>query len=191
MGRILIGILLTVALVAGSPYAALAIGSIMGTSTVTFTDYDGSQQTLTSGRNAPQPDWLPEMPGAYILSGARWAPSVRALDGGGGDRLTHADVANIRSFYKRELEQRGFKVEDKGLGTLDPSSAAVLGIAGTLTAERADTGHEVNIHIRTKSGLILRPRTVQIQWTQLSAEQKAAREALRQRNSPVSGTHPQ
>ncbi len=184
MGRILIGLLLAIAVVAGSPYAALAIGSIMGTSTVTFTDYDGSQQTLTSGRDAPQPDWLPEMPGAYILSGARWAPSVRALDGGGGDRLTHADVAKIRSFYKRELEQRGFIVEDKGLGVLDPGSAAFLGIAGTLRAERGETGHEVTIHIRTQSGLILRPRTLQIQWTQLSPEQKAARDILRNRNDP-------
>jgi len=191
MGRILFGLLVAIALVAGSPYAALAIGSIMGTSTVTFTDYDGSQQTLTSGRHAPQPDWLPEMPGSYVLSGARWAPSVRALDGGGGDRLTHADVTEIRSFYKRELEQRGFIVEDEGLGMLDPNSAAVLGIAVTLSAERADTGHEVNIHIRTQSGLILRPRTVQIQWTQLSAEQKATREALRHRNSSGGGTHPQ
>lgn len=142
MGRILIGTLLAIALVAGSPYAALAIGSNMGTSTVTFTDYDGTQQTLTSGRNAPQPDWLPEMPGSHKLSGARWAPSVRALDGGGGDRLTLADAEAVRAFYMGEHAQRGFKVEDMGLGTLDPGSASMLGISGILKGEREQTGHE-------------------------------------------------
>jgi hypothetical protein len=188
MGRILIGILLAVAVVAGSPYAALAIGSIMGTSTITFTDYDGTQQTLTSGRNAPQPDWLPEMPGSHKLSGARWAPSVRALDGGSGDRLTHADAQEVKAFYIHELTQRGFKVEDIGLGRLNPGSASLLGSSGMLKGEREQTGHEISISIGAPSGLILRPRTIQIQWTQLSPEQKSARDALHQRSG---GTQPQ
>lgn len=179
MARLLFGLLLVIGLVAGSPYAALALSSIMGTSSSTFVDFDGSQQTLTMGRNLPQPDWLPDPQKSLLVKASHWAPSVRALEAGGKEILVHADAAYVRQFYTRELAQRGFKVFDEGIGPLNPGAAALLAIEGTLQAERPETGHEVSIHIRSPDGLILRPRLIQITWTQHSPEQKAARDALR------------
>ena len=179
MARLLIGLLAVLSLVAGAPYAALAMSYVMGTSSSTFVDFDNSQQTLTLGRNAPQPEWLPDIPGSFFVKASRWAPSARALDTGSRDILVHTDANEVQTFYTRELQQRGFNVIDEGIGTLNPGAAAALGIGRIIQAERASTGHELTMTIREPDGLILRPRLIQFAWTQLNQEQKDARAALR------------
>jgi hypothetical protein len=44
-GRLFLGLVLAVALVAGYPYAALLLNRIIGTNTVVFTERDGTQST--------------------------------------------------------------------------------------------------------------------------------------------------
>ena len=45
-GRLFLGLVLAVALIAGYPYAALLFNRIIGTNTVVFTERDGTQSTL-------------------------------------------------------------------------------------------------------------------------------------------------
>ena len=173
MQRFLIAALIVIAVLAGAPYAALLINRVIGTYTVIFTEADGSQRTLISGPAAAQPDWLPIMPRSLLVNAHRWLPNALAVDSGGVELATHADLAAVKEFYVQALERIGFAVEDDGLGLLNPATAAYLGIAGSLLAERRSTGHELAVQIRTPDGLIVAPRLLQIQWRQLGPGQKS------------------
>jgi hypothetical protein len=48
----------------------------------------------------------------------------------------------------------GFEVEDLGTLSLNPMTAAMLGIAGALSAKRIATDDRIDIQIRTADGLI-------------------------------------
>jgi hypothetical protein len=179
MQRLFIALLITVGVVAGAPYAALLVNRVIGTNTVVFTEADGSQRTLIMGPDAAQPDWLPMMPGARLVNAHRWLPNTLAVDSGGVELAIHADVTAVKAFYTQALEQIGFTVEDDGLGPLNAATAAYLGMAGTLLAERRSTGHELTIQIRTPDGLIVARRLLQIEWRQLGSGQKSALAAYR------------
>ncbi len=48
-GRLLFGLLVAVTVVAGYPYAGLVLGRMLGTSTVVFSEHDGTQRTMVMG----------------------------------------------------------------------------------------------------------------------------------------------
>jgi hypothetical protein len=179
MQRAFIAVLIIVAVLAGAPYAALLINRIIGTNTVVFTEADGSRRTLIIGPDAAQPDWLPMMPGSRLVNAHRWLPNTLAVDSGGVELATQADVAAVKAFYTEALGKIGFAVEDDGLGPLNAATAAYLGMAGTLLAERRSTGHELTLQIRTPDGLIVASRLLQIEWRQLGPGQRSALAAYR------------
>jgi hypothetical protein len=61
----------------------------------------------------------------------------------------------------------GFEVEDLGTLSLNPMTAAMLGIAGALSAKRIATDDRIDIQIRTADGLIP-PRLLQINGRRIS-----------------------
>jgi len=163
-GRLFLGLVLAVALVAGYPYAALLLNRIIGTNTVVFTERDGTQRTLIQGPNAPRPDWLPMLPHSIIVQAGHWLPSPGREIAGDLELLTHKGVDEIKTFYLRELRAVGFDTSDIGYGTLNGPAAAYLGVANILQGYRSDTGLNISVTTRTASGFILPSRTVQIHW---------------------------
>jgi len=81
---------------------------------------------------------------------------------------TRASLDEVKRFYTERLAREGFAVEDLGLMSLNPATASLLGIAGTLSARRAATDDLITIQIRTADGLILASRLLQIHWMKIS-----------------------
>ncbi len=184
--------LLLIAGFAGSPYFGAVFYHLLGTSTVVAMEADGTARTSTSGPGASQPDWLTQPPGALTTNSTRWLPHKDALDSGVFGMLTHAEARDVSAYYTQFLRQQGFDVEDIGLGTLDQRTAAFVGVAGTILAERTSTGHELSIQIRTPQGLIVKPRHVMIVWRKLGAGQASGnalyRSQMRAQNMPRGGS---
>jgi hypothetical protein len=119
------------------------------------------------GADLPRPGWLPLYPGAWVVQASRLV-SVRAPSGFHSFEIgTRASLADIRSFYTERLAAAGFEVTDTGILTLNPATAAFLGIAGSLSASRVSTDDQIDIQIRTPDGLIP-SRLVQIHWRKIS-----------------------
>ena len=85
----------------------------------------------------------------------------------GLDIATRASFDNVKRFYTERLTALGFTVADRGTLSLNPATAAMLGIAGSLSASRAETDDQVEITIRTPDGLIP-SRHVEIRWVRIS-----------------------
>ena len=62
----------------------------------------------------------------------------------------------------------GFEVTDTGILSLNPLTARILGIDGSLSAKRAATDDQIDIQIRTPDGLIFPSRLLQIHWRKIS-----------------------
>jgi hypothetical protein len=163
-GRLFLGLVLAVALVAGYPYAALIINRVIGTNTVVFTKHNGLQRTLVMGPGAPRPDRLPTLPQSLVVQGAHWLPSPGREIAGDLELLTHKGVDEIKRFYLDALNAAGFDTSDIGYGTLNAPAAAYLGIANMLEGYRSDTDLTITVTTRTLDGLIFPSRTVQIHW---------------------------
>jgi hypothetical protein len=163
-GRLFLGLVLTVAVVAGYPYAAFIVNRVIGTNTVVFTERDGLKRTLIMGPDAPRPDWLPMLPQSLIVQAGNWLPSPGREVAGDLELLTHKDVEEIKRFYLDGLNAVGFEIRDIGYGTLNAPAAAYLGIANMLEGRRSDTDLTITVTTRTPDGLILPSRTVQIHW---------------------------
>jgi hypothetical protein len=161
--RFIIGLVL-VGAACGYPYAGWLLYRVLGTNTVTLTEQDGAVRTFVSGPAAPRPDWVPIMPGGLIVTGANWVPSPVQPPEGDTEFLSHADTENIAAFYTAELKSRGFAVNGPHAHGLDPATAGLLGLDGTLVAHNTESGEQMTIQIRSPSGLLLRPRLVQIHW---------------------------
>ena len=164
MSRLLHGLLWLTALVAGYPYAALPIGYMTGTNAFVMADAGGVPRTVVIGRDAPRPDWLPHMPRAIHLKATHWVALPGEPHAGGAELISHASAAEIAAFYMAALAQSGFEMRDDGTGPLDPATAAYLGIERGLTGTHPGLGISVRVAIRSPSGLLLRPRLVQIDW---------------------------
>jgi hypothetical protein len=163
-GRLFLGLLLAVAVVAGYPYASLIVNRIIGTNTVVFTEPDGLQRTLIMGPDAPRPAWLPILPHSLIVQAGHWMPSPGREIAGDVELLTHSNVEEIKRFYLDALNSAGFDTHDAGQGTLNAPAAAYFGIANMLQGYRGDDDLTITVTTRTAAGLIVPSRTVQIHW---------------------------
>jgi len=166
---LLFGLLAVVVTLVGYPYAGWLVTHLLGTATVVMTEHDGTQRTLVMGPGATHPDWLPVMPDALVINAGRWLPTPSQPEEGDLEILTHTGLDDVRRFYTDNLRQQGFDVKDLGLGTLNPMTAAYLGIDGMLYGYRAATKDEVALDIRSASGLILSSRVLQIHWRKADA----------------------
>lgn len=166
-GRLFFGLVLMVAIVSGYPYAALLLNTIIGTSTVVFNEADGTQRALIMGPDAPQPNWLPMLPRAVVVTAGHWVPSPGREIAGDVELLTHKGVDEIKTFYLQQLRAAGFDIRDLGYGTLNAPVAAYLGIDNMLQGYRNDTGVMVAVTTRSSSGLVVPSRIVQVRWQKI------------------------
>ncbi len=168
-GKWIFGALAGVAAFAAFPYAPWAAAKVLGTQPVVFLEADGVQRTMVNGPNAPRPDWLTTPPGAIFLSATHWEPSPVQPPAGGLDFLVHADPDAVAAHYAESLAAAGFEVADLGLGTIDPATAGLLGVGGFVKAWSEERRIAATVTIYAPTGLILRPRYVNVQWRKTEA----------------------
>jgi hypothetical protein len=163
----LIPLLIVATLVFGASYAATLVTHAMGPWSATAVEEDGSLTHMQFSADLPRPEWLPLYPGAWVVQASRLV-SARAPSGFHTFEIgTRASLEEVRRFYAERLAAAGFEVTDTGLLTLNPATAALLGIAGSLSARRVSTDDQVDIQIRTPDGLIP-SRLLQIHWRKIS-----------------------
>jgi hypothetical protein len=151
----------------GASYATTFLHRAMGPWSATAVEQDGSLTHMQFSTDLPRPDWLPLYPGAWVVQASRLV-SARAPSGFHSfDIGTRASLDDVKRFYSEALTAAGFEVTDTGLLTLNPLTAAYLGIAGSLSARRVSTDDLVDIQIRTPDGLIP-SRLLQIHWRKIS-----------------------
>jgi hypothetical protein len=159
--------LIILALVFGASYAAALINRVMGPWSATGIEQDGSLSHFQFGPDLPRPAWVPVYPGATVVQGSR-VTTARAPSGFSTVELAvRASLADVKRFYTERLEAEGFEVADLGLMSLDPRTAAMLGIAGALSAKRPATDDAIDVQIRTADGLIA-SRLLQVHWRKIS-----------------------
>jgi hypothetical protein len=183
-GRLFVGVLLVVALVAGYPYAALVLNRAIGTSTVVFTERDGVRRTLISGPDAPRPAWLPIPPRSFIVQAGHWLPSPGRETAGDLELLTYSGVDEIKRFYADALGAAGFDMRDIGYGPMNAPTAGYLGIANTLQGHRTADDLTITVTTRTADGLIWPSRAVEIHWQRWDKAQLDAHAAAASRWAP-------
>lgn len=167
MRWLLIPLLVVLTIALGASYSSTLIHAFMGPWSATAVEHDGSLTQMQFGRDLPRPSWVPVYPGGWVVqAGTLTSP---AMPGGfhSLDLGTRASLDEVKRFYTAELTAAGFVVEDLGLMTLNPMTAAMLGLAGALSAKRADTDDRIDIQIGTPDGLIP-SRVLQIRWRKIS-----------------------
>jgi len=167
MRRFLLGLVL-LAVLFGSPYAALVLNRAMGPWSATGIEQDGSTTAFHFDPNMPAADFVPVFPGASVVQSSRVVSAAAPSGVGFLDLGVHASAVEVRDFYRSQWEAAGFTVEDLGTMGLNPAAAAYLGVDGTLVAKRTATDDVVMIQIRGEEGVLLRSRGLQLQWRKLS-----------------------
>jgi|SRR5262245_30806851 len=158
-------VVLTIAL--GASYSSTLIYAFMGPWSATAVEHDGGLTQMQFGQNLPRPSWVPIYPGSWVVqagtvTSARIPGGFHSLDLG-----TRASLDEVKRFYTAELTAAGFVVEDRGLMSLNPMTAAMLGIDGALFGKRTATDDQIDVQIRTPDGLIP-SRMLQIRWRKIS-----------------------
>jgi hypothetical protein len=129
-------LLLVAVLVFGASYAGAIISRAMGPWSATAIEQDGSLTHMQFSPDLPRPQWVPFYPDAWVVQASRLV-SARAPSGFHSLELgTRASLEEVKRFYTAELTAAGFEVADLGLMSLNPATAALLGIDGTLAANR-------------------------------------------------------
>ena len=149
------------------PYAGFIVGYISGTHPVTLSDGRGTSRTAIIGRDAPQPGWIPQLPGAKATGGSRLVATAGRSESGTIELLASgSSVDEIKGFYTRQLSARGFLVKDIGTAGLTPAGARSISLDSVLSAVRRQSGDELRINISGEKGWVLRARPVQLVWQQ-------------------------
>jgi len=171
--RWLFPVLVIVTLIFGGSYAATIVTHMLGPWSSTAVEHDGSLSHMQFAPDLPRPAWVPVYPGATVVQAAR-ITSLKAPSGFHSlDLATRASLAEVKRFYSEQLTASGFEVSDLGTYSLNPATAAMLGIAGALLARRIATDDQIDIQIRTADGLIP-SRMLQIRWHKISEMPAAA-----------------
>src|ERR1043165_8178152 len=156
-----------VTLIFGASQASAIIHWAMGPWSAVGFEQDGSRTHMQFGQNLPRPEWVPLYPGASVVTGSRLT-SVRQPSGFHSLEIsTRGSLDEVKRFYTEQLTRDGFAVEDLGLMSLNPATAALLGIAGSLSARRTATDDLIMLQVRTADGLIS-SRLLQIHWMKIS-----------------------
>ena len=165
--RFLLPILFAVALIFGVSQASAIVHWAMGPWSAVGFEQDGSQTQMQFGQNLPRPEWVPLYPGASVVTGSRLTSARQPSGFHSLEISTRASLDEVKRFYTERLTAEGFAVADMGLMSLNPATAALLGVAGTLSAKRPATDDLITIQIRTAEGLIP-SRLLQIHWMKIS-----------------------
>ena len=161
-------VLVLIAALFGSPYAALVLNRVMGPWTASAIEQDGSVTQMSFNQDLPPPDYVPVFPGASVVQASRVVSQQFPSGVGFVELAVHGSADEVRDFYRSRLEASGFAVDDLGTQGLNPATATYLGVAGTLAGKRPGTDDVVVVQIRTEEGIVLRSRLVQLSWRKLS-----------------------
>src|SRR5947207_4360027 len=167
MRRFLLGLVL-LAVLFGSPYAALVLNQVMGSWSATAIEQDGSVTQMTFDPNMPPPDFVPVFPSASIVQSSRVVSKMAPSGVGFLELAVHGSAEEVRNFYQARLAAVGSTVDDLGLQGLNPATAAYLGMDGTLVGKRPATDDVLTIQIRDEEGILFRSRLLQLNWRKLS-----------------------
>ena len=159
--------LVVVMLVYGASYASAIVGAMMGPWSATAIEQDGSATNIAFGQNLPRPEWVPVYPNASVVQGSKVTAAHAPSGFHGLELATRASLDEVKRFYTERLTASGFAVADLGLTTLNPATARMLGMDGTISGKRAATDDLIYIQIRTPDGLIP-SRMLQIRWAKIS-----------------------
>jgi len=143
------------------------LNAAMGPWTAVGIEQDGSAARPAFGQNLPRPPFIPLYPGAVVMQASELTAARMPSGFGTLDIGTHADFAQVRDFYRDHLRAAGFQVTDNGIAPLSEPTAALLGVAGNLSAKRPETDDRVDVVIRTPDGTAP-SRVVQLRWSKLS-----------------------
>jgi hypothetical protein len=167
MRGLLFGFLVVVTLVFGASYASAILFSFMGPFSAVGIEQDGSQTHMAFGQNLARPEWVPVYPGASIVQASK-VTAARSPSGFHSlEVATRASLDEVKRFYTEQLTASGFTVTDLGIAPLNPATARMLGMDGTISAKRAATDDFIYVQIRTPDGLIP-SRMLQIRWAKIS-----------------------
>jgi hypothetical protein len=160
-------VLFLVTIVFGASYASLIVNAMIGPWSATALEHDGTVTSMQFGRELPRPEWVPVYPNGRIVQASSLSSPSRPSGFHSLDLATRASLEEIKRFYVDRLTAAGFEVADLGLMTLNPLTARLLGVDGTLSGKRVATDDMIIIQIRSPDGLIP-SRTLQIQWAKIS-----------------------
>lgn len=158
----IIGLLIAIAFLAPytvSRYLEFAMGPWTGMAV----SHDGTVSTITSNIAMPPPAWLVLPPKALVSSSLRTRFNNTRDTRGSLDCVVPMELPALKTYFTDSLTAQGFVVKDDGFGPIDEKTAAVLDIAGNMSAHRA-TGEEVFIHFRGIEGFFRKARQIQIGW---------------------------
>lgn len=167
MRRLLLGLVL-IAVLFGSPYAALILNRFMGPWSAGLGERDGSVSSLRFDPDMPPPDFVPVFPGARVVQSSRLVSKDAPSGVGFLELAVHGSAAEVRDFYQTHLMAGGFTVDDLGTQGLNAAAAAYLGLDGTIVGKRSATDDVVTVQIRSEEGILLRSRLLQLNWRKLS-----------------------
>jgi hypothetical protein len=165
--RLLLGLVL-IAVLFGSPYAALILNRFMGPWSAGLGERDGSVSSLRFDPDMPPPDFVPVFPGARVVQSSRLVSKDAPSGVGFLELAVHGSAAEVRDFYQTHLMAGGFTVDDLGTQGLNDAAAAYLGLDGTIVGKRSATDDVVTVQIRSEEGILLRSRLLQLNWRKLS-----------------------
>ena len=179
MRGLLFGFLVVVTLVFGASYASAILFSFMGPFSAVGIEQDGSADAHGVRAEPAAARMGAGLSRRVDRAGEQGHRGARAI------RLPLARACNARlarrgeALLHRALTASGFTVDDLGIAPLNPATARMLGMDGTISAKRDATDDIIYVQIRTPDGLIP-SRMLQIRWAKISEyPQHAAAIAIR------------
>lgn len=163
-GLVVVAIGILIAFLVGNPYFGWVIARVMGEQTVWFQNADGSRTTQVSGPDVAVPEWVPVMPDTLRIKAGRTVEDQgRPSKSGDLELLSHDEAPAIVAWYAKELAARGFTVAPPR-----PDAADLLrftsAVEGEVMAANPALGVDVRVLVRSRQGLLLRPRLVELHW---------------------------
>jgi hypothetical protein len=164
----IIWILLLVAFLFGSPYAAMMLFSAMGPWDAVMVEQDGKLWHLREDANMAAPEFVPIFPGSRVVQAGLMTTAGSAGGIGHMDLAARGTAEQVREFYISRLRAAGFDARDLEIPGLNPMTAAYLGLAGSVVGKRPATDDIITVQIRTEEGWFVPSRLLQISWRKIS-----------------------
>ena len=161
-------LLLLIAVLFGSPYAALVMNQAMGPWSAGLGHQDGSVSQVYFDRNMPPADFVPVFPGAAVVQSSRLVSHDAPSGVGFLELAVQASADRVRDFYRSQLEAAGFSVADLGTVGLNAAAARFIGTDGTMVGKRPATDDVLTVQIGTEEGVLVRSRMLHLIWRKLS-----------------------
>ena len=139
MSRIFAGILLGLAIIAAAPFYYCAYARVMGTRTEARVTNNGIAYIVTTGPNAPRPNWVPVPPHALYDSVTHYPTNSQLPENGDVILTSFNTPAETIDFYTSALTRLGFEVEGHVRQPGDANMASFLGIDAALYAVHRGT----------------------------------------------------